>query len=144
LMYGIAKACGLAAEALAFDRVEVRPSLVGNGLRVLALNPDGRTLVSEIEAKPDGEIDLQTEVIGVTDGSCHVLLDRFDAEIERLGLTSDRRRESTGGVCQLATAREFVGRRLVRAPAEQRQRAARGRETRSKPARPVLNNGRSR
>ena len=113
---GLAAACATVSRTLGFERIEVRPAIIGNGVRVLALNADGRTLVSEVGPVAGGDIEVQTEVIGVTDGSCHALLDHFDVEMERLGVTADPTRRSTGGVCQLAAAREFVKRLPVRQP----------------------------
>jgi hypothetical protein len=52
--------------------------------------------------------------VGLHDGSCNEILDRFDAALAAEGVRAGApRRSFTGGVCELAAAREFV-RRLPR------------------------------
>ena len=82
-------------------------------MRVIATDPAGRTLVTEIVNSRDGEPGLETEVVGVTDGSCNPILDAFDKALEAEGVHSaPPTRKFTGGVCELAAAREFVRKKI--------------------------------
>jgi len=105
-------ACTRASEKAGFPNVETetRPDGV---VRVVATNEAGHALVSEVDASPDEEPSLATEVVGVRDGSCTEMLDAFDEALEEEGVRADTpRRTFTGGVCQLAAAKEFVQRKL--------------------------------
>ena len=105
-------ACTRASEKAGFPNVETetRP---GGVVRVVATNEAGHALVSEVDASTDEEPSLATEVIGVRDGSCTEMLDAFDEALEEEGVRADTpRRTFTGGVCQLAAAKEFVQRKL--------------------------------
>lgn len=109
----LVEACTRASSAAGFPTVEVRH--VASGVRLLATNPAGQALVTEIETGPAAEPALATEVVGVRDGSCSALLDRFDAALAQEGVHSAApRRRFTGGVCALAAAREYAL-RLARA-----------------------------
>ena len=105
-------ACTRASEKAGFPNVETetRP---GGVVRVMATNEAGHALVSEVDASPGEEPSLATEVVGVRDGSCTEMLDAFDEALEEEGVrASTPRRTFTGGVCQLAAAKEFVQRKL--------------------------------
>ena len=105
-------ACTRASKKAGFPNVETetRP---GGVVRVVATNEAGHALVSEVDASPDEEPSLATEVVGVTDGSCTEMLDAFDEALEEEGVRAETpRRTFTGGVCQLAAAKEFVQRKL--------------------------------
>ncbi len=110
----IVAACSTASVTAGFAELELQP-LADNLVRVVALNPAGQALVSEIRVDKD-HASVATEVVGVRDGSCVRILDAFDAALEAEGVRSAApRRKSTGGVAELAGAREFVrklGRRL--------------------------------
>jgi len=102
----IALACQRAAVRLGFDRVDV--VRLPDEVRVIAVDPSGRTLVSEIQSH-ERETGITTEVVGVLDGSCQPLLDRFDQSLEEEGVRSGPpQRRSTGGVCELAAARAIA------------------------------------
>ena len=97
--------CSDSSHALAFDRITVETR--GDGqTRVVATDDAGRVLVSEITVV-GREVQVETEVVGVRDGSCHDLLDQFDAQLEARGVVGDRSRRTTGGYCQLATAKSL-------------------------------------
>jgi hypothetical protein len=115
-----------ASREVGFDTIEIRPSGDGTAARIIATDPGGRTLVSEVARDHAGEINLATEVLGVSDGSCHATLDRFDAAVERRGVRSGPpQRVTTGGVCELAFAREELVTILRRRPRRAGQPAAR-------------------
>jgi len=109
----LGEACAKAAVEAGFSQVEFDRSRPGE-LRVIATDPAGRSLVTEIGALPSGEASLATEVVGVRDGSCGQILDRFDATLERLGVhAGPPHRRSTGGVCELAAARDLLRKKAL-------------------------------
>ena len=96
----LTEACVRASAAAGYDRLD--PATAGLCLRVVARDGQGRALVSEIRPNAAGEFDLATEVVGVSDGSCHAILDRFELAIQQLGVESGPpERRATGGICQL-------------------------------------------
>jgi len=106
----LTRACENACRQIGFGAVEIVP---GKTVRVLATDPNGRTLVTEIEGSAEGEPRMATEVVGISDGSCHAILDAFDRALEAQGVRAGSpQRQLTGGVCQLAAAREFVRRKV--------------------------------
>lgn len=108
----LSEACALASSSAGFERAETLRC--GHVLRVVATDSKGRALVSEIRPNAEGEYDLATEVVGVSDGSCHALLDRFDQSLEHLGVRSGPpQRRVTGGVCELAAARDLLRKKAL-------------------------------
>jgi hypothetical protein len=58
--------------------------------------------------------------MGVTDGSCNEILDAFDRALEEAGVrAAPPKRKYTGGVCELAAARDYVLRKVRRPPPAQ-------------------------
>jgi hypothetical protein len=107
----LALACQNAAIETGFAKIETLPSQVGV-IRFSATDPRGRSLVTEIRTEK-GETALETEVVGVTDGSCAKILDAYDASLEKQGVKSGPpARKFTGGICELAAAREFLRRKV--------------------------------
>lgn len=89
----------------------------GLPLRVAAADAAGRAIVSEIRAEEDGSVTLESEVAGVTDGSCAGLMERFEKLLEEKGVRSAApQRRPTGGVLETRAARAYAGSRL-RTPA---------------------------
>lgn len=104
----LATACHNASVQSGFTCVETTPGIDGS-IRVIASDVAGRALVTEIRADQEREPSLETEVVGVTDGSCIGILDQFDRALEEQGVragTSDRK--WTGGVCELSAAKELL------------------------------------
>lgn len=105
-------ACTQAAIQVGFDSIETMPGPLGT-VRLIAGDPAGHALVTEIQVSAQGEPRIESEIVGITDGSCHEILDAFDQALEEAGVrASAPRRTSTGGVCELAATREFVRRKL--------------------------------
>jgi hypothetical protein len=85
-------------------------------LRVIATNDHNQSLVTEISSDREGYPAMETEVIGVVDGTCHNILDAFDVALEAEGVRAQKpKRSSTGGICQLASAKKFVQGKMQRA-----------------------------
>lgn len=103
-----------AALKIGFGKIEGLRSPVSTILRFAATDPSGRSLVTEISAPKDRDVRIETEVVGVSDGSCHSILDDFDKALEAEGLRSQpAKRKVTGGVCELAAVRAFVEREIA-------------------------------
>lgn len=101
-------ACSNAAVKAGFKTIQMA-SGPGGETRVIASDSAGRTLVTEIHSVPDRDTSVVTEVVGVADGSCNDILDAFDKALEEEGVRASRpRRKFTGGVCELAAARDFI------------------------------------
>lgn len=84
--------------------------------QIFASDPAGRVLITEISN--NGRPVLATEIVGVFDGSCAKIIDAFEKALQVEGVrASTPRRKFTGGVCELAAAREFV-RKKVYPPAQ--------------------------
>lgn len=100
-------ACRAAAEDVGFRPVASAVAVDGT-LRLLASDKDGRAMVTEIRSGADGMPSLETEVLGVGDGTCHGILDRFDEALARHGVRAGTpERRDTGGVCQLNASKEL-------------------------------------
>lgn len=103
-------ACQNASVQSGFTQVETMPGIDGS-MRIVASDTAGRALVTEIRAEQGLEPSVETEVVGVTDGSCIGILDQFDRALEQQGVragASDRK--WTGGVCELSVAKELLKR----------------------------------
>lgn len=111
---GLTLACTNAAIQVGFSSVQTLSGPAGT-VRVIATDQAGRALVTEIHTDPQRGVSLETEVVGVTDGSCLSILDAFDKALEELGVrASAPERKFTGGVCELAAAREFIRKEVRR------------------------------
>lgn len=112
----LVSACARASAVAGFASVSSHRGIDGS-MRVIASDPLGRTLVSEVRILHDRAPSLATEVIGITDGTCDRILDLFDAALEAEGVRGEPppRRSATAGLPTLAAAREFLRRRPRRA-----------------------------
>jgi hypothetical protein len=119
LVQALTVACSQASIKAGFNIVETSGNPM-RATRVVATDLLGHSLVTEINSNPNGYPSLETELVGVADGTCHAILDAFDEALESLGVRAqESKRTFTGGVCQSAAAREFVRRKPLRAPAQQ-------------------------
>ena len=96
-----------ASSTIGFDQIRletVTPSLI----RIVATNRKGINLISEIHTDASKEIDILSELEGVTDGSCEIIMDEFNAELEKRGIVAVRKeRKSTGGIARLPYAKKL-------------------------------------
>lgn len=103
-----------AALKIGFKKIESLPSPIASMARFAATDTLGRTLVTEVNAAKDGNMKIETEVVGVSDGSCKAILDDFDKALEDEGVKSQTpNRKFTGGVCELAAVRKFLGNKVA-------------------------------
>jgi hypothetical protein len=77
-------------------------------IRVIAKNYTGQALVSEIDVA--NQVQISTETVGITDGSCNAIIAQFEKALEEEGVirqgTPDRK--FTGGICELSASQEFA------------------------------------
>lgn len=104
----IAHAIETSAIAVGFPDVQVlRPST--QMVRVVATNDTGQNLIAEIAN--DQQIDIHTELIGFTDGTCEKVMRAFDDEMVRHGVaTKHKEQKPTLGVPQLPFTKRLLGR----------------------------------
>lgn len=114
-----------AAIKIGFGKIEALRSPVSTTIRFAATDALGRSLVTEICAPKDRDVRIETEVVGVKDGSCHSILDDFDKALEAEGVRSQpAKRKVTGGVCELAAVRAFVEKKIAPAAANAAKKPA--------------------
>jgi len=107
-------ACGAASIAAGFPQLRMVEGFGETNQRVIALNGKGQCLISEIRVPPDRQPVIETEIVGVSDGSCHGTVGVFSTALQRAGVrTGAPSRKATGGVCELAAAREFLRERAL-------------------------------
>lgn len=108
-------ACHNAALEIGFKKIEARPSPLPSVFRLSAEDSIGRGFVIEVTAPLDRDVRIETEVVGVNDGSCNSILDAFDKALEDQGVRSQPpKRKYTGGVCETAAVRDFLADKAVR------------------------------
>lgn len=113
-------ACERATLAAGFQTVEVARG-VGDTVRVIGASPAGHALVTEININPRHEPTIETEVVGITDGRCNAILDKFEAALAEAGVRgTPPKRRFTGGVCELSAPKEFLRRKARRNVAQQK------------------------
>jgi len=94
----IANTIQIASTKIGFSQVKmetVTPILT----RIVATNPKGINLISEIHTDEKMKVDIISELEGVTDGSCKATMDAFNKELEKMGIVAERKdRKPTGGI----------------------------------------------
>ena len=95
----LAKICATASLKVGFSQVAIKP--VNGKLEVIARNPEGKHLVSEIAVDPiTNQLNCNTEAIGITDGSCKKIIEQFNDEMKKMGVKIGHEKTSlTGGNC---------------------------------------------
>lgn len=116
MMNTLALACTNAANKVGFANVSTFIQS-DKMVRHIASDKEGRSIVTEITTVNNGDIKLETEIVGMSDGSCIEILNAFDTALEKEGIRSiPTKRKYTGGVCELATSREFVRKNVIKKP----------------------------
>ena len=92
-----------AAMSVGFKKTDIQDQ--HNGLvRIVGTNHTGQNLVAEIET--DKDIDIHTELIGFSDGSCQRVMQAFDDAMAARGLSVEHKVQTpTLGVPQMAYAK---------------------------------------
>jgi hypothetical protein len=101
-------ACTRASAVSGFANIVTRVDACG-ATRIVATSESGAALVTEIPPLGDADARMATELVGLYDGTCTEVMNRFDVALEAEGVrAAPPHRQFTGGVCELAAAREFV------------------------------------
>ena len=108
----LASACARASARVGFTKINQTTGPVGI-TRIVAEDKTGRALVTEISDKADCNVAMTSEIVGAYDGSCSKIMDCFETALEMEGVrASVPQRKGTGGICELAAAREFIRTRV--------------------------------
>jgi len=101
----IASACALASQNIGFREVEIKT--VQGKLEVIAGNNQGQHILTEINIDPKfNQVNANTELIGITDGSCTLTMNRFNEELRKMNIKIGTEKNSfTGGICQMSYAK---------------------------------------
>lgn len=112
LLGSISSACQKASAKIGFNKVSTE--IAKDGItRIIGTDVAGRAVITEISKDKDHNFSLATEVIGVSDGSCNQILDSFSEALTNEGVRRTAgKRSFTGGVCELAAARDFIRRKV--------------------------------
>lgn len=115
------KSCQKASQKIGFTKIESLPSPLSSAvMRFAATDLQGRTIVTEINAPKNRAVKVETEVVGVSDGSCQEILDAFHNALEAEGVKSQPpKRKFTGGVCELPAVKDFLAKKLTFPPTAQ-------------------------
>lgn len=107
----VSEAIKESAVAIGFKKVSVQEPHIGL-VRVVATNHSGQNLIAEIAT--DKQVDIRTELVGFTDGSCEKVIRCFDDELSIRGITMDHKEQkATFGVPRLPYAQTLLKRRTV-------------------------------
>jgi vacuolar-type H+-ATPase subunit I/STV1 len=105
---GVADAVQEASMTVGFSNVEVSEGPTGD-TRVVAENEKGQAIITEIHDDGDGDPSLASEVVGVFDGSCHEIMEEFEAVLVANGIrASSAATWETQGRCKLDAARDYA------------------------------------
>ena len=91
--------------SVGFNRVEIKQE--NGNLEVIATNSSGQHINSEIstDAKT-GNVNAKTETLGITDGSCSMIISNFNDELKKMGIRIGTEKTTfTGGKCQLVLSK---------------------------------------
>lgn len=101
----LAKVCAIASFNVGFKEVEIKS--VQGKLEVIATNKTGQRIISEInvDAKTN-HVNANTETIGITDGSCITIVNKFNEQLKKMNIKIGHEKNSfTGGVCKMTYAK---------------------------------------
>ena len=83
-----------------------------NLTRIIATNSSGQNLIAEVDTS--SQVDIRTELIGYTDGSCERVIRAFDDELSVRGITTKaKKQKATNGVPQMPYAQKLVKPRKI-------------------------------
>lgn len=102
---GLTEAITGSAVAIGFSNAKIQSA--PNMMRIVANNPVNQYLICEIEVGKT--VDVQSELVGITDGSCSKLMQQFEAELSKRGVTaSEKEQKPTHGVPQMPYAQRLI------------------------------------
>lgn len=99
------------AIAVGFREVKVVQENL-NLTRIIATNSSGQNLIAEINTS--AQVDIRTELIGYTDGSCERVIRAFDNELSVRGITMKvKKQKAINGIPQMPFAQKLVKPRKI-------------------------------
>ena len=102
----LATAVRMSAEAIGFRRIKV-DNQSEDKVRIVSENSTGQNLIAEIAI--GSTIDIHTELLGYTDGSCRKVMTAFDKELSSRGVSMETKtRNETNGVPQMPYSQVLV------------------------------------
>lgn len=100
------------AKAVGFKEIKVAEHNA-DLIRIVGTNSTGQNLIAEIDAHD--QIDIRTELIGYTDGSCISVMRAFDDEMVKHGITArQKEQKATNGIPHMPFAKKLLKRMSVR------------------------------
>ena len=100
------------AIAVGFKKVSVQEPHIGL-VRVVATNQTGQNLIAEITTEK--QVDIRTELVGYTDGSCETVMRRFDDEMSIRGVTMGHKEQKpTYGIPRMPYAQRLLKPRVFK------------------------------
>lgn len=102
---GLTEAITGSAAVIGFSNAKVQSS--PNLIRIIANNPANQHLICEIEVGKT--VDVLSELVGITDGSCSKLMQQFEAELSKRGVSaSEKEHTPTHGVPRMPYAQRLI------------------------------------
>lgn len=99
------------AIAVGFKKVNIVQENL-NLTRIVATNSSGQNLIAEIDT--NSQVDIRTELIGYTDGSCERVIRAFDDELSMRGITTKaKKQKATYGIPQMPYAKKLAKPRKI-------------------------------
>ena len=99
------------AIAVGFKEVKIMQDSL-NLTRIVATNSSGQNLIAEIDTST--QVDIRTELIGYTDGSCEKVIRAFDNELSVRGITTKvKKQKATNGIPQMPYAQKLAKPRKI-------------------------------
>lgn len=100
------------ATAIGFKEISLQEPKVGM-IRIVATNDAGQNLLAEIETNK--QVDIHTELVGYSDGSCAKVIRSFDEELIKRGIcTTNKEIQPTYGVPVLPYAKILLKQRAFK------------------------------
>lgn len=97
--------------AIGFEEISIQETKAGM-VRIVAANKDGQNFLAEIES--DKQINIHTELVGCSDGSCEKVIRSFDNEMNKRGITTQQKvLQPTRGVPVLPFAKKLLKRNAL-------------------------------
>lgn len=102
---GLTSAISGAAATIGFSNVNIVEHS-SNMVRIVAKNQDSQYLISEIEV--GRSVDVHSELVGITDGSCVHKMRKFEEELAKRGVTvSEKKQKATHGIPQMPFSKKI-------------------------------------
>lgn len=102
---GLTTAISGAAATIGFSNVNIVEHS-SNMVRIVAKNQDSQYLISEIEV--GRSVDVHSELVGITDGSCAHKMRKFEEELAKRGVTvSEKKQKATQGIPQMPFSKKI-------------------------------------